>query len=71
MLLKIGHVEQEQTDRQKVGQTDRQTDKEQTDKQTTISSARPKIFQMVWGLKVHYHSHVMDHITSPYPPMCP
>jgi len=63
MLLKIEHVELEQL-------TDRQTNKKQTDKQTTISSAGPKIFQMVWGLKVHYHSYVND-ITSPYPPVCP
>jgi hypothetical protein len=67
MLLKTEHVEQEQpTDRQ----TNKLTDKKQRDKQTTISSAGPKIFQMVWGLKVHYQSYV-NHITSPYPPMCP
>ena len=48
MLLKTEHVEQEQpTDRQK----NKLTDKKQRDKQTTISSAGPKIFQMVWGLK--------------------
>jgi len=63
MLLKIENVEQEHL-------TDRKTDKTQTDKQTTISSADPKIFQMVWGLKVYYQSYV-NQITSSYPPVWP